>query len=73
MDTSTIEALSKAGLTGWPLAFVVIVGLIITFGFIASIFGSGWPWEGIIVRHYHCRCKGGKNCECHNEDEEDED
>lgn len=53
----TINELSNAGLTGWPLA-LTIVGLAVCF---VSLW-CGWPWEGIITIHKHYK----------DEDEDDE-
>jgi hypothetical protein len=53
-----IDELAKAGLTGCPLTFAV-VGIAVCF---VSLF-IGWPWEGIIVKNYICKCKNGCSCQ----------
>jgi len=62
----SLEELTKAGLTGWPLAFTA-VGIVMCF---ISMF-IGWPWEGIIHKTYICKCKS-KNCPCKKDEDEDD-
>ena len=67
----SLEELTKAGLSGWPLAIVFIFGVALLFSIIVAFLTGSWPWEGIVQKTYVCKCK--KNCPCKEHDEEDED
>ena len=68
----SLEELTKEGLSGWPLAFVFVVGVLLLFSIVVAFLTGYWPWEGIIHKTYVCKCKS-KNCPCKKDDDDEED